>query len=112
MTHEEHSGSLNQGLVIFIILAFLTLMEFLIAIANQSLLLLSIVSIIKAGLVMYYYMHVYKLAEADDETNQHTDAWKLTTNRLGLWLFILSDAFLLPACLFPVLICSVSPVRI
>ena len=94
MTQEKHSGSLNQGLVIFIILAFLTLMEFLIAITNQSLLLLSIAAIIKAGLVMYYYMHIYKLAEADDETDRQTDAWKLTTNRLGLWLFILSDAFL------------------
>lgn len=94
MTHENHSGSLNQGLVIFIILAFLTMMEFLIAIANQSLLLLSIVAVIKAGLVLYYYMHVYKLAEEDTESDQHTDAWKLTTNRLGLWLFILSDAFL------------------
>jgi cytochrome c oxidase subunit 3 len=94
VTHEKHSGSLNQGLVIFIILAFLTLVEFFIAITNQSLLLLSLVAVIKAGLVLYYYMHIAKLAEPETETDQHSDAWKLATNRMGFWLFILSDAFL------------------
>ncbi len=92
MIHENHSGSLRQGLVVFIILAFLTLVEFFIAITNQSLLLLSIVAIIKGGLVMYYYMHVYKLGEEGDK-DQHSFDWKMRTNRLGLWLFILSDSF-------------------
>jgi cytochrome c oxidase subunit 3 len=91
--HENnHSGSLRQGLVVFIFLAFLTLVEFFIAITNQSLLLLSIVALIKGGLVMYYYMHVYKLGE-DGDTDQHSFEWKLRTNRLGLWLFMLSDSF-------------------
>jgi len=92
VTHENHAGLLRQGLVVFIFLAFLTLVEFFIAITNQSLLLLLIVALIKGGLVMYYYMHVYKLSEEGDQ-NQHSDDWKLRTNRLGLWLFILSDAF-------------------
>jgi cytochrome c oxidase subunit 3 len=94
VTHEkQHLGSLNQGLVVFIILAFLTLVEFFIAITNQSLLLLSIVGIIKAGLVLNYYMHIYKLGEPETEADQHTYAWKLVTNRFGLWLFLLSDTF-------------------
>ncbi len=94
MTHAKHPGSLNQGLVVFITLAFLTFVEFFIAITNQSLLLLTVVATIKAGLVIYYYMHIYKLAETEPETDQHSDAWKLATNRMGFWLFILSDAFL------------------
>lgn len=94
MTHEKHSGSLNQGLVIFIILAFLTFVEYFIAITNQSLLLLTVVGLIKASLVVYYYMHIAKLMEPETETDQHSYAWKLATNRLGFWLFILSDAFL------------------
>ncbi len=94
MTHEKHSSSLNQGLVIFIFLAFLTFVEFFIAITNQSLAMLTVVAIVKAGLVMYYYMHIYKLAEPETETDQHSEPWKLATNRLGFWLFILSDAFL------------------
>ena len=94
MTHEDHSGTLRQGLLIFIVLAFLTFVEFFIAITNQALLLLGTAAIIKAGLVLYYYMHIYKLGEMDDEADQHSVLWKVTTNRLGLWLFILSDAFL------------------
>jgi len=92
VTHDNHSGSLRQGLVVFIFLAFLTLVEFFIAITNQSLLLLSVVALIKGGLVMYYYMHVYKLGE-EGSSDQHSDDWKLRSNRLGLWLFILSDSF-------------------
>jgi cytochrome c oxidase subunit 3 len=95
VTHEEkHSGSLNQGLVIFIILAFLTFMEFFIAITNHSLLLLTVVAAIKAGLVLYYYMHIYKLNIPEPAgEDHHTYGWKLATNRFGLWLFLLSDAF-------------------
>ena len=93
MTNEKHSGSLYQGVLIFVILAFLTAEEFFIAITNASVLLLSIVAIIKVGLVAYYYMHIYKLAEEDDEHDHHSYTWKLSTNRLGLWLFLLSDAF-------------------
>jgi cytochrome c oxidase subunit 3 len=93
VNHENHSGSLYQGLVIFVILAFLTAVEYFIAITNASVLLLSIVAFIKVGLVMYYYMHVYKLAQEDDEHDHHSYAWKLATNRLGLWLFLLSDSF-------------------
>lgn len=94
MTHQQHSGSLFQGMIVFIILAFLTLVEFTIAITTQSLLLLSIVALIKVGLVVYYYMHIYKLLEVEPEDQyHHSYAWKLATNRLGLWLFLLSDSF-------------------
>ncbi len=41
---------------------------------------------------MYYYMHIYKLNEESDE-DTHSYAYKTGTNRLGLWLFLLSDAF-------------------
>jgi len=94
VTHDNHTGSLRQGVVVFIILAFLTFIEFFVGITNQSLILLSIAALIKAGLVLYYYMHVYKLTEVDHETDQHSAAWKLVTNRMGFWLFLLSDSFL------------------
>lgn len=92
--HTNIESQLNQGLVIFIILGFLTFVEYLIAITNQSLLLLTVIGMIKAGLVLYYYMHIYKLSNVDEGGDQHSLAWKTTTNRLGFWLFILSDAFL------------------
>jgi cytochrome c oxidase subunit III len=93
VTHEKHIPSLNQGLVIFIFLVFLTAVEYFIAITNQSLLLLTIIGIIKAGLVLYYFMHIYKLGEEEHNHDHHSDEWKLVTNRIGLWLFLLSDSF-------------------
>jgi len=92
--HPQHSGSLYQGIVVFVLLTFLTLVEFLIAITNQSLLLLGGVAIIKVALVGYYYMHIYKLLEQEAaEHDHHSYAWKLATNRIGMWLFLLSDSF-------------------
>jgi len=83
---------LGQGILIFIYLAVLTGLEFLIAISFRSVPLLIVVAIVKAALVLYYYMHVYKLnleSEIDDEAYDY----KAGTNRLGLWLFLISDTF-------------------
>ena len=93
-THNNTSSQLTQGVVIFIILAFLTFVEYLVAIANHNLLLLTILATVKAALVLYYYMHIYKLGDIDKRGDHHGQDWKTTTNRLGFWLFILSDAFL------------------
>jgi cytochrome c oxidase subunit 3 len=90
---HHHPGSLFQGIVVFVLLAFLTLVEYFIAISGSSILLLTIVAVIKVGLVLYYFMHIYKLAQEDHAHNHHSYAWKLATNRLGLWLFLLSDSF-------------------
>ncbi len=79
-------------MIIFIFLAVLTALEFFIAIAMDAVPLLAIVALVKAGLVMYYYMHIYKL-NAEDEGDENSHAYKTGSNRLGLWLFILSDSF-------------------
>jgi cytochrome c oxidase subunit III len=92
VNHENQSSALRQGLLVFIFLAFLTLVEFFIAITNQQLLLLTIVALIKGALVMYYYMHISRLGE-DGDPDQHSYDWKLRSNRFGLWLFLLSDSF-------------------
>jgi len=93
MIHTQDKKSmLGQGIVIFIYLAVLTGLEFLVAISFRSVLLLVVVALVKAALVVYYYMHVYKLnleAEHDDEAYDY----KAGTNRLGLWLFLISDSF-------------------
>jgi cytochrome c oxidase subunit 3 len=95
VTHAEHShsGSLFQGVVVFILLAFFTIAEYFIAITSQAFFLLTIVALIKVGLVVYYYMHIYKLAEEEHNHDHHSYAWKLAANRLGLWLFLVSDSF-------------------
>jgi len=83
---------LGQGMLIFVYLAVLTALEFFVAISFNSVPLLLVVALVKAVLVVYYYMHVYKLSlesEIDDEAYDY----KAGTNRLGLWLFLISDTF-------------------
>jgi cytochrome c oxidase subunit 3 len=93
MAHsQDKSSALGQGVVIFVYLTVLTLIEYFVAVTFNATVLLIVVAIIKAALVMYYYMHVYKLNEAS-EGDEHSYAYKTGTNRLGLWLFLLSDGF-------------------
>jgi cytochrome c oxidase subunit 3 len=93
MSHlQDKSSAFRQGLVIFIYLLVLSALEFFVAVSFDAVFILVVIVLIKAGLVMYYYMHIYKLNEENDEdTNSYS--YKTGTNRLGLWLFLLSDAF-------------------
>jgi cytochrome c oxidase subunit 3 len=83
---------LGQGVYIFVYLGVLTLLEFFVAITFNSVAILVAVALVKAALVLYYYMHVYKLNE-DHEGDQDSYEYKSGTNRLGLWLFLVSDSF-------------------
>jgi cytochrome c oxidase subunit 3 len=79
-------------MIIFIFLAVLTALEFFIAITVEAVVLLAAIALIKVGLVIYYYMHVYKLTREGEE-DRSTEEFKIGTSRLGLWLFLLSDSF-------------------
>ena len=93
MAHNQDKASmLNQGIFIFIYLAVLTVMEFLVAISFNSTAVLIAVALVKGVLVVYYYMHVYKL-NAEQEGEHASYEYKTGTNRLGLWLFLISDSF-------------------
>lgn len=83
---------LSQGVFIFIYLAVLTALEFFVAVTFNSVALLVVVALIKAALVVYYFMHVYKL-NLESEIDEHSYDYKAGTNRLGLWLFLISDTF-------------------
>lgn len=89
---QDKRFMLGQGILIFVYLAVLTGMEFLIAIAFDAVPILAVVALIKAALVVYYYMHVYKL-NLESENDEHAYDYKAGTNRLGLWLFLVSDSF-------------------
>ena len=90
-THDNRS-MLGQGNLIFIYLAILTGLEFFVAITFKSVALLVVVALVKAALVLYYYMHVYKLS-LESELDEASYDFKVGTNRLGLWLFLVSDTF-------------------
>ena len=93
MDHKHDKTSLlSQGMFIFVYLAVLTLIEFGIALTFNSTVLLVAVALVKAALVVYYYMHVYKL-NAENEGDENSYEYKSGTNRIGLWLFLISDSF-------------------
>ncbi len=92
MESNDKAGLFRQGLIIFIFLAVLTALEFFIAIAIGAVELLAVVAVIKVGLVLYYYMHICKLNQESGD-DRHSLEYKTATNRLGLWLFLLSDSF-------------------
>jgi cytochrome c oxidase subunit 3 len=94
MTHaHDNKSMLSQGVLIFIYLAVLTLLEFFVAVTFNSVPLLVVVALVKAALVLYYYMHVYQLNLESEGSDEHSYEYKTGTNRLGLWLFLISDAF-------------------
>jgi cytochrome c oxidase subunit 3 len=93
MSHtQDKSSALRQGVLIFVYLAFLTALEYFVALTFKAVSILVVVAVIKAALVMYYYMHIYML-NAENPEEKHSYEYKTGTNRLGLWLFLLSDSF-------------------
>lgn len=93
MSHtQDKSAALRQGVLIFVYLTVLTALEYFVAITFKAVSILVVVAVIKAALVMYYYMHIYKL-NTENEGDEHSYSYKTGTNRLGLWLFLLSDSF-------------------
>jgi cytochrome c oxidase subunit 3 len=93
MTHKQDKASmLSQGVFIFVYLAVLTGLEFFVAVSFNSVAILIAVAFVKAALVVYYYMHIYKL-NAEHEGDHDSYEYKSGTNRVGLWLFLISDSF-------------------
>jgi len=94
MEHPSKSSTLQLGIFVLGALAVLTAVEFTIALTVNIWQVLAVIPMIKAGLVFYYYMHIYRLFQADTEVDRESFAYKLATNRMGLWLFLISDSFI------------------
>ncbi len=94
MEHASKSSTLRLGMLVFGGLALLTAGEFAIALTINIWQILAIIPLLKAGLVLYYYMHISRLFVDDSEIDRESFAYKLATNRMGLWMFLLSDLFI------------------
>ena len=94
MAEINKASAYRLGIYVFGMLGILTAAEYGIAVFINQLFLLALVAIIKAGLVLYYYMHIYRLFQPDTDANRESYAYKLVTSRLGLWMFIVSDTFI------------------
>ncbi|MGE5463729.1 MAG: cytochrome c oxidase subunit 3, partial [Syntrophothermus sp.] len=90
---QDKKTMLNQGVLIFVYLGALSLIEYFVAIAFDAVPILVLVLLIKAVLVAYYYMHIYKLNLESRIEDEGSYEYKTGTNRLGLWLFLVSDSF-------------------
>lgn len=90
----KRPSGFQTGLVVFIFLAVLTAVEFGFALYLNVWPLLALIAVLKAGLVFYYYMHIMRLFEAEKDPDRESFAYKLATNRMGLWFFLLSDGFI------------------
>jgi cytochrome c oxidase subunit III len=94
LIQTKRPSGFQLGFLVFIILAILTATEFGFALYLNVWPLLALMAALKGGLVMYYYMHISRLFEGEKDEDRESFSYKLATNRLGLWFFLLSDGFI------------------
>ncbi len=60
-------NELNRGVVLLVILAALTVVEFFIALQQMTIFLLGFIIVVKAGLVIWYFMHLPRVLNPEGE---------------------------------------------
>ena len=63
---EKKSAALRQGLLVFIALAVLTAIEYFIGVSTGMVGLIFVLLLIKAALVVYFYMHISRLRSPEE----------------------------------------------
>ncbi|MGH2538231.1 MAG: cytochrome C oxidase subunit IV family protein [Candidatus Promineifilaceae bacterium] len=59
---RDKAATYRQGVIVFAALAALTLIEFFISQSLQGAVIpLTLVALVKAGLIVQYFMHIYRL---------------------------------------------------
>ncbi|MFQ5921977.1 MAG: cytochrome C oxidase subunit IV family protein [Anaerolineales bacterium] len=59
--NEEKRAAYRTGVIVFLVLAVLTAVEFYLASISGAVAGLFIIALIKAALIIRYFMHVYRL---------------------------------------------------
>ncbi len=59
--NEQHAGSYRLVIIIGIVLAALTIAEYFIALAYPSAIVLLLIALVKAAIIVQFFMHVYRL---------------------------------------------------
>jgi caa(3)-type oxidase subunit IV len=60
-------NDLTRGIVLLVILAALTAVEFLIAQMANATVILVLIALVKAGLVIWYFMHLPRVLKSEGE---------------------------------------------
>jgi cytochrome c oxidase subunit 4 len=63
----KNSSELRRGVIVFIVLAVLTVIEYFMGVWEVASILLWIIALAKAGLVVWFFMHVFRLFGGDNE---------------------------------------------
>jgi cytochrome c oxidase subunit 4 len=58
-------NALTRGIVVFAILAVLTALEYILGISEVPAILLWIIGLVKAGLVVWYFMHLPRVFKSE-----------------------------------------------
>ena len=71
-TQPKKRNAYVVGIVVAIILAALTIIEYYVALLpQQSVIGLFLIAFVKAALVVYFFMHVYRLWRPDAHADDH-----------------------------------------
>jgi hypothetical protein len=62
---KSKSSELNRGVIIFIGLAILTIIEYILAISQLPVILLWMIAFGKAALVVWFFMHIFRLFRSE-----------------------------------------------
>ena len=58
---ENKAKAFRRGTITFLVLLLLTAVEFYVGVAMNSIALLFILALLKAALIVYVFMHIYRL---------------------------------------------------
>lgn len=61
MSRESKSAAYRRGVYVFLVLVVLTIVEFFVGVSINSVALLFILALLKAALIVQYFMHIYRL---------------------------------------------------
>lgn len=64
---EGKKAAMRRGNIVLFLLALLTIIEFLIALYLESTVLLLIVALLKAAVVVWVFMHAYRLWRGEED---------------------------------------------
>lgn len=64
---DGKKAAMRRGNIVLLALALLTIVEFYVALHSPSTVLLLLVSLLKAAVVVWVFMHIYRLWRGEEE---------------------------------------------
>ncbi len=63
---NKKSDELRRGVIVFVVLAVLTAIEYVVATQHLPAVILWVIALLKGGAVLWYFMHVFRVFRADE----------------------------------------------